>query len=92
MYGLSIQFHTNLLLIEDPYSSQVLQCVQKDVFDTARKYNKQFQSLLHECRLNKVLKLTMSGSRWCSINAENSTKRSLCVAIALPSHGGLLGG
>lgn len=36
--------------------------------------------------------LTISGSRWCSMNAENSTKRSLCVAIALPSHGGTLGG
>jgi len=34
----------------------------------------------------------MSGSRWCSINAENSTKRNLCVAIALPSQGGTLGG
>jgi len=36
--------------------------------------------------------LTISGSRWCSINAENSTRRSLCVAIARPSQGGTLGG
>lgn len=32
--------------------------------------------------------LTVSGSRGCSTNAENSTRRSLCVAIARPSQGG----
>lgn len=31
---------------------------------------------------------TVSGSRCCSRKAENSTSRSLCVAMALPSHGG----
>ena len=30
----------------------------------------------------------MSGSRCCSRKAENSTRRSLCVAMARPSHGG----
>lgn len=29
---------------------------------------------------------TVSGSLCCSMKAENSTKQSLCVAIALPSH------
>lgn len=32
--------------------------------------------------------LTVSGSRGCSTNAENSTSLSLCVAMARPSHGG----
>lgn len=35
--------------------------------------------------------LTVS-SRWISTYAENSNKRNLCVAIALPSHGACAGG
>lgn len=35
--------------------------------------------------------LTLSGerSRVCSINADNSTSLNLCVAMALPSYGGI---
>jgi hypothetical protein len=40
----------------------------------------------------KIKILTVSGSFWLSINAENSTSLNLEVAIDLPSHGGNVGG